>query len=558
MRKIFLKFALILIIPLMFLCSCSKNEQTPIENNQPSIEIQTPPSKEIEIPSENTQQPPDDQASNIEYCSVSFQYNSSEYNETVNVIKGEKISNPKLSCENGYFIEWFTNEECTESYNFYNTVENSFILYGKKFKELSESFFAYENYTPDETIDSEEELINYAEYINFNGIKDENFYEVTYSDFDCSIDAITNLIANRVTMPIVAHGIETKTEDGKNYIYISAVKQIPDNLETYVVEDKPEQIYAVEFAELDNFVSQRDENFDDFKYNNLQKTVEVKSTLQLFYALEHRVKPIPQKDSPAEKALNQCKVILRKICDDSLSDLEKARHIYMYLVKNVNYISPEYSDEYSKLTEWSVYDAYQAEGILNNGAGVCDGICKTLSILMNMEGIRCVRAKNDDISHAWNEAFINGKWYTIDATFGNYTYNENGTKECLVFYSFMTNEEIEKNIWNITETMRTEIVADGVYNYYKNTYYSYNGNCYDYYIESEEELRYLFSYAMEVAKKQNVTTFSVNFIIRYNPEEGFSDMMKNAKAQAGVEGSILVTQLSSTANDEMNLLVVFE
>ena len=63
MRKIFLKFALILIIPLMFLCSCSKNEQTPIENNQPSIEIQTPPSKEIETPSENTQQPPDDQAS---------------------------------------------------------------------------------------------------------------------------------------------------------------------------------------------------------------------------------------------------------------------------------------------------------------------------------------------------------------------------------------------------------------------------------------------------------------------------------------------------------------
>lgn len=428
-----------------------------------------------------------------EYFTVDYKYDSPNQDGIVTVPVGQKLQQPSVYCEEGYFIEWFSDEDCLHAYNFYSVVEKNFTIYGKLYTELSESFFAFENYIPDNKITSLEEFTAYLDYVNFYEIDENKFIEVDFDEYDeAEAKGELEKILSKSTMPSFTISYSRKTVSNKKMIAVKVTKKQPE-LKTYSVDTKPTQISAIEFGELETFSSSRADNFDDFKYKNLTKEVSVTNTNQLFFALEHRVKPIPVKGSNAEIALNKCKDILRKICDDDCTDLQKAKAIYTYLIKNVEYILPvlDTDDVYEALS----YDAYYMEGILNNGAGVCDGISKTFSCLMNLEGIRCVRATSSD--HAWNEAFIDGKWYTFDATHGNVSTSEN--LELLAYNNFMINEEIKEN-FGYVDGLRTEIVADGVYDYYVNYTFVYKGNTYDRNVNSITELTALFAYSYSKAK----------------------------------------------------------
>lgn len=482
-----------------------------------------------------------------DYYEVTYKYNSPKNDGVIKVAVGEKLSIPAVYAENGYFIEWFIDEACTVSYNFYDKVENSFTIYGKKFKEVSDGFFGFNDYKPDGVMDSEEEFVRYLDYIYFNQIETDVFVQMNYGEYDNYTKERLTEVLRSSTMPFESLSYATKTVNGKNYIAVSVTKKFPETLKTYTPTSYPQQIYDIEFSKLDGFVSERSDNFDDFKYNKLEKTVSVENTNQLFYALEHRVKPIPVKNSGAEIALEKCKAILRKICDDTLTDVEKAKNIYTFLVKNVDYVLPIYNNSSDAMD----YDAFYMEGILNNGAGVCDGISKTFSCLMNMEGIRCVRTTSLD--HAWNEAFINGKWFTIDATHGNVSTSND--YELLAYNNFMINETIKES-YGYSDGLRTEIIADGVYDYYANSYFTYNGTTYDYNIGSVEELSYLFRVAKQTASENSQTTFSVNFVLDYDSGTNYSSIVSSAKIKAGM----LLTEVnvySIQGTGRANLIVVF-
>lgn len=482
-----------------------------------------------------------------DYNEVTYKYESPNKDGVINVPVGEKMPVPDVNAENGYFIEWFIDEACTVSYNFYDNVENPFTIYGKKFKEVSDGFFNFNDYKPDGVMDSEEEFVRYLDYIYFNQIETDVFVQINYEEYNSyTKDRLTEVLRSS-TMPFESLSYATKTVGGKKYIAVTVTKKFPETLKTYTPTSYPKQIYDIEFSKLDGFVSERSDYFDDFKYNKLEKTVIVENTNQLFYALEHRVKPIPVKNSGAEIALKKCKAILRKICDDTLSDVEKAKNIYTYLVKNVDYVLPTYNSSSDAMD----YDAFYMEGILNNGAGVCDGISKTFSCLMNMEGIRCVRATSTD--HAWNEAFINGKWFTIDATHGNVSTSDG--KEILAYNNFMINETIKES-YGYADDLRTEITADGVYDYYANSYFTYNGTTYDYNIGSVEELSYLFKVARQIALENSKTTFSVNFVLDYDSGTNYSSIVNTAKIKAGMLlTEVTVYSLSETG--KANLIVIF-
>ncbi len=483
----------------------------------------------------------------VDYYEITYKYNSPKNDGVVKVAVGEKMSVPDVYVEDGYFIEWFIDEACTVSYNFYDKVENVFTIYGKKFKEVSDGFFGFDDYKPDGVMDSEEEFVRYLDYIYFNQIETDIFVQMNYDEYYSYTKERFTKVLRSSTMPFESLSYATKTVSGKEYVAVFVETKFPKTLKTYKPSSYPEQIYDIEFSKLDNFVSVRSENFDDFKYNKLEKTISVENTNQLFYALEHRVKPIPVKNSGAEIALEKCKAILRRICDDTLTDVEKAKNIYTYLVKNVDYVLPTYRSNSDAMD----YDAFYVEGILNNGAGVCDGISKTFSCLMNMEGIRCVRTTSVD--HAWNEAFINGKWFTIDATHGNVSTTDG--KELLAYNNFMINETIKES-YGYADDLRTEIVADGVYDYYANSYFTYNGTTCDYNIGSKEELSYLFRVAKQIALENSQTTFSVNFVLDYDSGTDYSSIVSSAKRKAGMLlTGVSVYLLSETGKP--NLVVVF-
>ena len=484
-----------------------------------------------------------------EYFTVEYKLNSPDQDGSVSVPIGQKLQRPSVYCEDGYFVEWFTDAKYTTSYNFYDTVENDFTIYGKKYVELRESFFAFDNYTPPQKITSLEQFKAYLDYVNFYEIDENKYVDVDFEEYDIAEanNDFSDLLMS-TAMPSFVISYSKKTVSGKKMIAVKVAKGQPE-LKTYTPTSKPSQFNAIEFGQLNSFNSCRTSAFDDFKYKNFIKEVSVSTTNQLFFALEHRAKPIPLKNSAAEIALSKCKDILRKICDDTLSDLQKAKAIYTYLVQNVEYVlPPDTADVYEALS----YDAYYVEGVLNNGAAVCDGISKTFSVLMNLEGIRCIRTTSSD--HAWNEAFINGKWYTFDATHGNLSTSEN--IELLAYHNFMINETVKEG-YGYTDSLRTEIIADGIYDFYANEHFIYNDVVYDYNVNDLLELTALFAYSYAKATEYSYTMFSINLVFDYNYGAEYSDDIARARNNAGLR-NVNISYYALKNTTKTNIIVLFK
>lgn len=97
-----------------------------------------------------------------------------------------------------------------------------------------------------------------------------------------------------------------------------------------------------------------------------------------------------------------------------LKEIEKLQYAHDFICQNVRYdkLKKPYSHEII--------------GPLGHGVGVCEGIAKTVKILLDTLGIWCIIAiseanpeKGIKYRHAWNVVRINGQYYHLDATFDN-------------------------------------------------------------------------------------------------------------------------------------------
>jgi len=471
-------------------------------------------------------------------------YNGINY-ETFSPIGGT-YSKPIVEVEDGYFIEWFTDEECTTSYNFALTVEDNITLYGKKYKELTPSFFGYEGNKLTK-VNSLEEFQYYLEYSYYNEISEDNYVEVSEEVYNHLTNATSqelSLLLNKSTMPFIRLSRSNYTSGGKYYYQVLITEKVPETFLTQTFLEKFQYDY-VERGDNDSFTKTRSADFDNFKYEEIAREVIVENSNHLFFALEHRLKPIPMKDSPAEKALNACKEILRNVCNDDMSDVEKVLRLYRYMCYNVTYNLPAPASGESSLQ----YDAFYIEGVVNNNQAVCDGICKTFSVLCNLEGIRCVRAAST--SHAWNEVFINGNWYTIDITHGNLTINE--TEEVLTYDNFLINETVKESL-GYKDILRTEIIADGEYNYYSENTFEYNSVTYDFVITSTQELGILLKWIKQEDLQHNYDKFSVNFVMDYSYFNFSSEFSAAANYAGGFNYSINLS--NKTINNKPNYILI--
>ena len=162
------------------------------------------------------------------------------------------------------------------------------------------------------------------------------------------------------------------------------------------------------------YQSKRSSTFNDFAINKVDRTYECETTDQLFYVLSHGYRPLPVSGSAADRAYRQFKNIMRKICDDDMTDLQKVEAIYDWLIINVCY---DYAVAYPTTPlakPSSQYKAFFIEGVLE-GAAVCDGLSKAYSVMCAIEGIDCVRvtgklkgASESDAGHAWNKVQLMG------------------------------------------------------------------------------------------------------------------------------------------------------
>ena len=265
-------------------------------------------------------------------------------------------------------------------------------------------------------------------------------------------------------------------------------------------ENLPQQDYY-----FSDYSSSRTNSFDDFKYNDYTTVFNCITSDQVVYALEHYMKPVGT--GRALSIINKAKTILRQIVDDDMSDYEKVKAIYKWIVSNVTYDNAVqnpnnmYDPDTTDYNGWVYFASWFAEGALDFGYAVCDGISKAFVILTGLEGIRSVRISSDSAQHAWNKVFIDtdadgvGEWYVVDATWGNL--NITGHNIEIYDASHFMISDAQKTAQGCTGDNYTDIVATATYNYYSTETFEYNSTTYDLYIENAAELQALKNYMQD-------------------------------------------------------------
>ncbi|MCR5784122.1 MAG: hypothetical protein K6G40_00575 [Eubacterium sp.] len=109
-----------------------------------------------------------------------------------------------------------------------------------------------------------------------------------------------------------------------------------------------------------------------------------------------------------KSALNKAKSIISSEIDDSMTtDEEKVKAIHDYLCNNCKYVSSG-----DKLN-------YTAYGCLVNGEATCQGYSGAFNMLLHLCGIRSIAITgkvSGTTNHAWNYAYVDGKYLYYDVT----------------------------------------------------------------------------------------------------------------------------------------------
>lgn len=95
----------------------------------------------------------------------------------------------------------------------------------------------------------------------------------------------------------------------------------------------------------------------------------------------------------------------------TLSDVDRAKALHDYIVRNVSYDSSESSPQ--------VYGAY---GALVEGRAVCGGYAEGYAVLLEAAGIEQTCVISKEMNHEWNIVTIDGESYHVDACWDDPVY----------------------------------------------------------------------------------------------------------------------------------------
>ena len=465
----------------------------------------------------------------IKVCSLC----DKETKQTIAKIPHEYVEEKVLpTCtEEGYTLKVCKNCDHEERINYVSELGHNFGSW-ETIIEATELSDGLKRRTCTVCSHQEEEVISSISYINLDIIKESfdasiqykcSSYEELLLKFNCALlknsptlkceidfeyislqDLLTKL-CNDEQIPSAFH-VQTKMSN--NILECSFTYSAkPELSSTY--------IYYQQYNSLnyEQTKSSRSSDFEDFAINNSLYTYEVSTSDQLFYALERGVKPLCVPGSNADIVYQEMKKVLREIISDNMTDVEKVIAIHDYIIMNVTYDEEVLQLLYQGVGNANSYKSFYLEGVFLEKKAVCEGISKAVTSMCNVEGIPCVmvegypKANPQGAGHAWNKVYVDGSWYIVDVTSdgtiidGNYEILS--YKYCLVNESVINKTYVAKGYH--------DIVCDKSINVYKEKTFTYNGNEYDFNIESMEELVILVKYFEESAKEKTTIEFKLSF-----------------------------------------------
>ncbi len=128
-----------------------------------------------------------------------------------------------------------------------------------------------------------------------------------------------------------------------------------------------------------------------------------------------------QENVSAQKAVFDQEVQRALNCvDPSMTEVEKALVVHDYLVLECEY-------DYERLQSGTVPDiSHSAYGALVDKIAVCDGYSKAYGSILDQLGIESTLVASDAMNHAWNLVSLGSKWYHVDATWDDPTWDNVG------------------------------------------------------------------------------------------------------------------------------------
>lgn len=171
-----------------------------------------------------------------------------------------------------------------------------------------------------------------------------------------------------------------------------------------------------------------------FYIDSVEKTIPVKSSDQLYFALKKGYRPLPVSGSAADLLYVKMRFILSYINSDRDSDVDKLHYIYDYIVNTVIYdytFTNRIMDKTDDSKTLFRYKCLYLEGVFgmqsdgtfddSKRVAICDGLSKAYMCMATIEGIPCLKisGKVNGEGHAWNKAKVGGNWYLVDTTWGN-------------------------------------------------------------------------------------------------------------------------------------------
>ena len=272
----------------------------------------------------------------------------------------------------------------------------------------------------------------YTEDFNINSLKiSSNMYY--YNRLTESQKLIYTSIANGIR--------ELKSEVKlKNYDYVDAEttkKDVGEALHKFLL-DHPEVFYV------------------DDKYAISTKSGITGTSVILNFT--YQFSSIDELNSSVEELDKKLNEIIESAQLEEGKDFENEQKLHDILSNKITYY--EYTDINEIPSKYhSIY------GTLTENIAVCDGISKTMQLLLNKAGIESilVSGKLNSASHAWNVVKLEDKWYHLDVTSDNSVKTEN--KVVIHSYFNITAEEIKKTHSIDNEELIPE-ATDTKYNYY--------------------------------------------------------------------------------------------
>ena len=253
---------------------------------------------------------------------------------------------------------------------------------------------------------------------------------------------------------------------------------------------------------------------DSLPIDEKTETMNVANSNDLYRVVSNGFKPMFAADESGQKLqalYNKARKVLIDYISADMTDVEKVAAIYDWIVNEVDYDYNVASLGTGSGT--SGYNAFYLEGVFDDKRAVCDGKSKAFALLCGMENIKAIRVSgyaNSNIAavpdsekakygHAWNKVLVDAnndgvrEWYVVDTTWGDVEVGgTSGRTEYLNYGYFLVTDEA------VATSHQAKIAtpkADTEYNVYKNTFFTYGGVTYDFYIESSVERDILIAYS---------------------------------------------------------------